>query len=94
MMYPEPVGQGGRARLVLFGVEVGGRWAPEARQFLTQLARRKARDETPFDEAESGLLSSVAARLVAMSLLELPGVLGADGGRWNAILFTPVWREA
>ena len=66
MMYPELVGQGGRARLVLFGV----------RQFLAQLARRKAR------------------RLVAMSLLELPGVLGADGGRWNAILFTPVWREA
>ena len=46
-MYPELVGRGARARLVVIGVEVGGRWAPETRHFLTQLARVKVCDETP-----------------------------------------------
>ena len=39
--YPELVGPRARARLVVMGVEVGGRWAPETRTFLSLLARRE-----------------------------------------------------
>ena len=86
-VYPELVGRGARARLVVIGVEVGGRWAPETRHFLTQLSRAKVR-ETPLMRRRveqawrlrwGSLLSCVAARAVALSLLELPGVSGADG---------------
>ena len=85
-MYPELVGR--LVHVVVIGVEVGGRWAPETRHFLTQLARAKVRDETPLmrrrvEQARrlrwGSLLSCVAARAVAMSLLELPWVSGADG---------------
>ena len=41
--YPELVGPRARARLVVMGVEVGGRWAPETRTFLSLLARAKTR---------------------------------------------------
>ena len=45
--YPELVGPHCRARLVVLAVEVGGRWSDETRSFLSQLARAKARGETP-----------------------------------------------
>ena len=75
--YPELDGRGARARLVVIGVEVGGRWDPETRHFLTRLARTKVRDETPLMRRVEqawrlrwgSLLSCVAARAVAMSLL-------------------------
>ena len=35
----------GRARLVVFGCEVGGRWSTEASNFLSALAEAKARCE-------------------------------------------------
>ena len=44
--YPELVGPRARARLVVMGVEVGGRWAPETRTFLSLLARARARGES------------------------------------------------
>ena len=43
---PELAGLHGRARLVVFGVEVGGRWSHETQNFLSQLAKAKARGET------------------------------------------------
>ena len=36
--YPELVGEGGRARLVVLGAEVGGRWSQETAEFLSSLA--------------------------------------------------------
>ena len=43
--YPELVQPPGRARLVVLGCEVGGRWSDESRQFLAGLAAAKARSE-------------------------------------------------
>ena len=44
--YAELVGPNARARLVVLGVEVGGRWSEETRCFLSLLARAKSRGET------------------------------------------------
>ena len=41
--YPELSGTQGRARLVVLAAEVGGRWSDEARVFVSQLAKAKAR---------------------------------------------------
>ena len=41
--YPELTGERGRARLVVLGVEVGGRWSAKASVFLRNLAAAKAR---------------------------------------------------
>ena len=43
--YPELSGEHGRARLVVFAMEVGGRWSSEAYSFVRQLAEAKARGE-------------------------------------------------
>ena len=43
--YPELTARGGRARLIVLGVEVGGRWSTETRSFLTRLAHDRARSE-------------------------------------------------
>ena len=86
--YPELVGLGTRARLVVLAVEVGGRWSRETQIFLRLLARARARREgflmrKRVEQAWrlrwGSLLSCTAARAVAMSLLELPGTRGADG---------------
>ena len=86
--YPELVGRPGRARLVVLGVEVCGRWSVETQSFLSALARAKARSLRPLlrKRAEQAwrlrwgsLISCTVARAVAMSLLGLPGVRGADG---------------
>ena len=44
--YPE-FANATRCRLVVVGMEVGGRWSAEAAQFLEQLAWQKARDTQP-----------------------------------------------
>ena len=49
--YPELVGLHSRAKLVVLGVEVGGRWSDETRTFLSRLAKARARTEMPLDEA-------------------------------------------
>ena len=86
--YPELVGRPGRARLVVLGVEVCGRWSLETKSFLSSLARAKARSEWPLMRKSTekawrlrwgSLFSCTAARSVAMFLLELPGAKGADG---------------
>ena len=85
---PELVGFRARARLVVLGFEVGRRWSGETQRFVSLLARAKARCEVWLlrRRAEQAwrlrwgsLLSCTVARAVAQSLLELPGVSGADG---------------
>ena len=86
--YPELTARGGRARLVVLGVEVGGRWSSETRSFLSRLAHDRARSERSLMRKRveqawrlrwGSLLSCAAARAVAMSLLDLPGSRGSDG---------------
>ena len=70
-----------RCRLVVFGIKVGGRWSDEARDFVLQLAKAKAR-ATPailrqsatlaWVNRWSGILAVAAQRAFAASLLELP----------------------
>ena len=43
--YPELLDPGRRARLVVFAVEVGGRWSEEAKIFIRLLARARVRSE-------------------------------------------------
>ena len=56
--YPELV-QPGRCRLVVFGVETGGRWSAEAAGFLRQLAHARAR------QSPEPLRQAVTAALIA-----------------------------
>ena len=71
--------RGGRAKLVVLGVEVGGRWSSETRSFLSKLAHDRARSERFLMRRRveqawrlrwGSLLSCAAARAVAMYLLE------------------------
>ena len=45
--YPELVDPHSRAKLVVLGVEVGGRWSDETRTFLSRLAKACAKTEMP-----------------------------------------------
>ena len=87
--YPELVGERGRARLVVLGAEVGGRWSGETAEFLGALSKAKA-ESAPENVREEvrrawlrrwrNLLSCTAARAFATSLLERrtsPGVTSA-----------------
>ena len=84
---PELAGEGGRARLVVLGAEVGGRWSKETVTFLSSVAWAKVRDlpEELQKHARRGwlrrwsvLLGCAAAKTFAMSLLDLTPC-GADG---------------
>ena len=59
--YPELRGPRARARLVVVALEVGGRWSAEAKSFVGQLAKARARME-PSDSAKDG--TSVEAQMV------------------------------
>ena len=85
--YPELVGPRSRARLVVVGVEVQGRWSDETKLLVSQLARAKARQEPwllrrrveqAWRMRWGSLIACAVARAVALSLLELPRT-GADG---------------
>ena len=87
--YPE-LASGRRCRLVVLGIEVGGRWSPQAAEFVRLLARSKARAALPAQRAActaafvlrwSALLAFAAARTFAASLLSLPlsGTANVDG---------------
>ena len=52
LTYPELTGEHGRARLVVMGVEVGGRWSAETSVFLRCLAAAKARGSLPGSRAK------------------------------------------
>ena len=78
--YPE-IDRSRRCRLVVFGLEVGGRWAEEAATFVRLLARTRAASApaTVRNSAQaawrtrwSGLISVAAQRALAATFLELP----------------------
>ena len=52
LTYPKLTGEHGRARLVVMGVEVGGRWSAETSVFLRCLAAAKARGSPPWIEGQ------------------------------------------
>ena len=79
-VYPELQGMG-RCRLVVFGIEVGGRWSTEAAQFLRSLAHTKARTVpaqlrhatvTALIARWSASLTHAAMHAYAASLLSMP----------------------
>ena len=85
--YPELSGAHGRARLVVLAADVGGRWSEEARAFVSQLAKAKARSvphvlagrvRQAYHHRWSSILACAAARF-ALSLLEKRPALGCDG---------------
>ena len=91
--YPELAQPHGRARLVVLGCEVGGRWSEESRQFLTGLAAAKARSEPEIMRKStmlcwlrrwSTLMACAAARAFSLSLLESRCGSAADGATTTA----------
>ena len=86
--YPELSGEGGRARLVVLGAEVGGRWSSETSQFLAALAAARARDvpeilqeraKAAYLRRWSAILACSAARAFTISLLDqCPVPAGGD----------------
>ena len=83
------------SRLVVFGVEVGGRWSQESQDLISQLARAHARQEQPLlrCRAEQGwrlrwgsMVSCVVARAVADSLLGPPRYMLWNGICWQQVL--------
>ena len=86
--YPELRGPRARARLVVVALEVGSRWSAEAKSFVGQLAKARARTEPRVTQRRMeqawrlrwcSILACAAARSFAMSLLGMKGALGADG---------------
>ena len=84
--YPELLDPGRRARLVVFALEVGGRWSDEAKIFI--LARARVRSEPRLLQRRLeqawrlrwyAIISCAAARSFAASLLGLRGGQGSDG---------------
>ena len=87
--YLELAGEGGRAKLVVWATEVGGRWSAETVQFVSELSWAKVRDlpeEMQSEAAEawkrrwSRMLSCVAAKSFVGSLLDrvAPGADRSD----------------
>ena len=86
--YPELVGRGSRARLVVLAIEVGGRWSLELQTSVAQLAKSKAREQPllqhkRFEQAWrmrwEAFFACAAAKAVATCLLDLRCAHGADG---------------
>ena len=78
--YPELL-RARRCRLVVFGMETGGRWSEEAATFLRLLAQARAASapvavrnaaQAAWVYCWSGILSVAVQRAFATSLLELP----------------------
>ena len=69
-----------RAGVVVFGIEVGGRWAPEAASLVRLLASARA-----LRPGLSGILAVAAQRALAASLLHLPFANECSGGRQNPL---------
>ena len=73
-------------------MEVGGRWSDETRSFVSQLVRARARHETAILQKRAeqawrmrwgSMLSCVAAKAVATSLLVLRCAHGSDGDTFS-----------
>ena len=76
--YPE-LARSGRCRLVVVGIETGGRWSDEAAELVRQLAHARARDvpchlsrpaEVAWERRWTRMLSTVCAVSFAASLVE------------------------
>ena len=82
--YPELSGANGRARLVVLGCEVGGRWSDECQSFLRQLSKARVRHEPPDLRASARV---VAKMELDLGLLRLPVsgsvVVGSTRGSWR-----------
>ena len=86
--YPELDGIGGRARLVVFALETGGRWSEEGWDFIHLLSKARARSDPKMLQKQAaigwakrwqGLLAVAAQRAFAESLLEQKRTQGVDG---------------
>ena len=86
--YPELMGENRRARLVVFALEVGGRWSREAWAFVKGLALSRAREEPDLLRKSAAaawhrrfvaLLAVAAQRAFGESLLERTSGPGMDG---------------
>ena len=86
--YPELVGEGSRAKLVVLAAEVGGRWSAETAQFLGALAASKARSAPEIMQASVAhawrhrwrrMMACTAAKAFANSLLEHRSPVSAAG---------------
>ena len=104
--YPE-IDRSRRCRLVVFGLEVGGRWAEEAATFVRLLARARAAGapaavrnaaQAAWVLRRSGLISVAAQRALAATFLELPlqSELAAAGPppALHELLADARWQEA
>lgn len=87
--YPELTGDNGRARLVVFALEVGGRWSSEGIRFIRLLAKDRAKQEPvrlrvraalAWQRRWCNILGIAAQRAIANSLLERGRASGAVGG--------------
>ena len=103
LRYPELVGSGSRACLVVLALEVGGRWSPETRTFVAQLAKAKARREPPSCRRGpsrlggcgwGAILSCAAAKAVATCFLGFWCAHGADGDGRDLLWPRPTWPTA
>lgn len=96
-----------RCRLVVLGIEVGGRWSPEAIDLLRKLVRVRARAAPAYLRAAttqafacrwSGLLAVAAHKAFAASLLALPlqGEVCIDGDApaMSDLLTDARWAES
>ena len=86
--YPELVGEGSRAKLVVLAAEVGGRWSAEVAQFIRALTTSKAVSALKFMQASVAhawchrlrrLSACFAAKAFAGSLLEHRSPVSAAG---------------
>ena len=103
--YPE-LFRARRCRLVVFGIETGGRWSEEAATFLRLLVQARAASapvavrraaQAVWVYRWSGILSVAAQRAFAASLLELPAAteLGAAGDpALHELLADARWLQA
>ena len=82
--YPELTHAGARARLVVVGMEVGGRWSKEARTFVQVLAKARVRSDPPVLQRSLGASVEVA---VVLHLV----VRGSQGVR---SFLVGIWRRA
>ena len=79
--YPELLAARSRCRLLVFGVEVGGRWGVETRNLVRHLATQRSQNASYWLRAAAcagwiarwtGIVAVATQRALASSLLELP----------------------
>ena len=99
--HPKLVGRPRRARLVVLGVEVGGRWSKEKQSFLSSAARASARSERPLVQKRMDRRDDSSGVLVVLHGGASRGDVSARAPKcvratrrpttWNGISDTQVW---